>query len=80
MFYLKSETIMISSTVILLSFDRRGKLFNYGESLLNKGTGTKTWNERGIGEIKILKYVIYIFLPRALIPILDTKKLLIFEY
>jgi Ran-binding protein 1 len=34
---------------------RRGKLYNYGESLLNKGTGSKTWNERGTGEMKILK-------------------------
>lgn len=34
----------------------RAKLFLYGESLLDKGTGTKTWNDRGIGEAKILKH------------------------
>lgn len=36
-------------------------MYQYGESLLNKGTGNKTWNERGTGEMKILKYaIIYI--------------------
>lgn len=34
----------------------RAKLFLFGESLLDKGTGTKTWNERGIGEAKILRH------------------------
>jgi len=34
----------------------RGKLFVFGETLLNKGTGQKTWNERGIGEFKFLKH------------------------
>jgi Ran-binding protein 1 len=34
----------------------RAKLFLYGESLLDKGTGKKTWLERGIGEAKILRH------------------------
>ncbi|KAG7371319.1 RanBP1 domain containing protein [Nitzschia inconspicua] len=34
----------------------RAKLFLYGESLLDKGTGIKSWNDRGIGEAKILKH------------------------
>ncbi|CAE7522742.1 YRB1, partial [Symbiodinium microadriaticum] len=37
-------------------FVKRAKLYQYSESLLNKGTGTKTWNERGTGEMKILKH------------------------
>lgn len=36
-------------------FEKRGKLYTFGESLLNKGTGTKSWNERGVGQIKLLK-------------------------
>lgn len=34
----------------------RAKLYRYGETLLDKGTGTKTWVDRGVGEIKILKH------------------------
>lgn len=34
---------------------RRAKLYVYGESLLDKGTGNKQWNERGKGDVKILK-------------------------
>ncbi|CAM9247413.1 unnamed protein product [Choristocarpus tenellus] len=33
----------------------RSKLFIFGETLLNKGTGVKEWVERGIGEVKFLK-------------------------
>lgn len=39
---------------ILVSF--RVKLYFYGENLLDKGTGKKGWNERGVGEIKLLKH------------------------
>merc|ERR1712146_871899 len=39
---------------VLLSL--RAKLYVYGENLLDKGTGKKGWNERGIGEIKLLKH------------------------
>ena len=28
----------------------RSKLFLYGETLLDKGTGVKSWKERGIGD------------------------------
>mmetsp|Transcript_7201 Transcript_7201/g.8153 ORF Transcript_7201/g.8153 Transcript_7201/m.8153 type:complete len:253 (-) Transcript_7201:359-1117(-) len=35
---------------------QRGKLFIYGETLLDAGTGNKQWNERGIGDIRILKH------------------------
>ena len=34
----------------------RSKLFIYGETLLDKGTGNKTWKERGIGEARILRH------------------------
>ena len=34
---------------------RRAKLYQFSESLLNKGSGTKSWNERGLGQIKLLK-------------------------
>ncbi|CAM9313663.1 unnamed protein product [Chrysoparadoxa australica] len=37
-------------------FKQRAKLFVFGETLLNKGSGTKSWNERGVGEIKFLKH------------------------
>ncbi|CAN0123233.1 unnamed protein product [Ectocarpus sp. 13 AM-2016] len=33
----------------------RAKLFIFGETLLNKGTGQKEWVERGIGEVKFLQ-------------------------
>lgn len=34
----------------------RSKLFIFGETLLDKGTGKKTWRERGIGEARILRH------------------------
>ncbi|CAB1112748.1 unnamed protein product [Ectocarpus sp. CCAP 1310/34] len=34
----------------------RAKLFIFGETLLNKGTGQKEWVERGIGEVKFLQH------------------------
>merc|ERR1711957_939591 len=34
----------------------RCKLFIFGETLLDKGSGKKTWRERGIGEAKILRH------------------------
>mmetsp|Transcript_876 Transcript_876/g.1265 ORF Transcript_876/g.1265 Transcript_876/m.1265 type:complete len:210 (-) Transcript_876:216-845(-) len=34
----------------------RSKLFIFGETLLDKGTGKKSWRERGIGEAKILRH------------------------
>ena len=39
-----------------IKYCQRSKLYTFSESMLNKGTGKKTWNERGIGEIKILKH------------------------
>ena len=30
-------------------------MFTYGETLLNKGTGVKSWNERGVGDLRLLK-------------------------
>ena len=39
---------------ILCSY--RSKLFLYGETLLDQGTGNKTWKERGIGEARILRH------------------------
>ena len=37
-------------------FEIRAKLFVFGETLLDKGTGNKTWRERGVGDVKILKH------------------------
>jgi Ran-binding protein 1 len=34
----------------------RSKLFIFGETLLDKGTGNKSWRERGIGQAKILRH------------------------
>ncbi|KAI2489640.1 Ran-binding domain [Fragilaria crotonensis] len=34
----------------------RAKLFIFGETLLDKGSGKKSWKERGIGEIRILRH------------------------
>lgn len=34
----------------------RSKLFIFGETLLEKGTGNKSWRERGVGEIRILRH------------------------
>lgn len=34
----------------------RSKLFIFGETLLDVGTGKKSWRERGIGEAKILRH------------------------
>jgi len=34
----------------------RAKLFVFGETLLDKGTGNKSWRERGVGDIRILKH------------------------
>lgn len=37
-------------------FGVRAKLFIYGETMLDVGTGNKTWKERGIGEARILRH------------------------
>jgi Ran-binding protein 1 len=37
-------------------FGIRAKLFLYGETLLDVGSGKKTWKERGIGEARILRH------------------------
>eukprot|EP00542_Grammatophora_oceanica_P009268 CAMPEP_0194046856 /NCGR_PEP_ID=MMETSP0009_2-20130614/22692_1 /TAXON_ID=210454 /ORGANISM="Grammatophora oceanica, Strain CCMP 410" /LENGTH=207 /DNA_ID=CAMNT_0038692303 /DNA_START=77 /DNA_END=700 /DNA_ORIENTATION=- len=37
-------------------FSMRSKLFIFGETMLDVGTGKKTWRERGIGEIRLLKH------------------------
>jgi len=34
----------------------RSKLFIFGETLLDVGSGNKTWKERGIGEVRILRH------------------------
>lgn len=34
----------------------RSKLFIFGETLLDKGTGKKSWKERGIGEVRLLRH------------------------
>jgi Ran-binding protein 1 len=37
-------------------FGVRAKLFIYGETMLDVGTGKKSWRERGIGEARILRH------------------------
>mmetsp|Transcript_10586 Transcript_10586/g.25566 ORF Transcript_10586/g.25566 Transcript_10586/m.25566 type:complete len:203 (-) Transcript_10586:239-847(-) len=37
-------------------FGVRAKLFLFGETLLDVGSGKKTWKERGIGEVRILRH------------------------
>ena len=37
-------------------YAQRGKLFVFGETLLDVGSGNKTWRERGIGDIRVLKH------------------------
>ena len=37
-------------------FQMRAKLFIFGETLLDVGTGNKTWKERGIGEVRLLRH------------------------
>jgi len=37
-------------------YSQRGKLFVYGETMLDVGSGNKSWKERGIGEIRILQH------------------------
>lgn len=37
-------------------YSQRAKLFIFGETLLDKGTGKKTWRERGVGDIRLLKH------------------------
>lgn len=37
-------------------FKQRGKLFTFGETMLDKGTGNKTWKERGVGDIRFLRH------------------------
>lgn len=37
-------------------YKQRAKLFIYGETMLDKGTGNKTWRERGVGDMRFLKH------------------------
>lgn len=37
-------------------FGMRAKLFIFGETLLDVGSGKKSWKERGIGEARILRH------------------------
>ncbi|GMF18743.1 unnamed protein product [Phytophthora fragariaefolia] len=37
-------------------FKQRAKAFCYRESLLDKGTGKKSWCERGVGDVRFLKH------------------------
>jgi len=56
--YTKTIAPHVSSTKqkqeVICSF--RSKMFLYGETLLDVGTGKKTWKERGIGEARILRH------------------------
>ncbi|DBA03730.1 TPA: hypothetical protein N0F65_004147 [Lagenidium giganteum] len=37
-------------------FKMRAKLFNFRETLLDKGSGKKNWCERGVGDVRFLKH------------------------
>lgn len=37
-------------------YTQRGKLFVFGETMLDKGTGNKSWKERGVGDVRFLKH------------------------
>ena len=37
-------------------YKQRAKLFVYGETMLDKGKGIKTWRERGVGDMRFLKH------------------------
>jgi len=37
-------------------YSTRAKLFIFGETLLDKGTGKKSWRERGVGDMRLLKH------------------------
>ena len=37
-------------------YSQRSKLFAYTEASLDKGTGNKSWCERGVGDCKLLKH------------------------
>ncbi|KAL7577094.1 hypothetical protein ACA910_019699 [Epithemia clementina (nom. ined.)] len=37
-------------------YSQRSKLYIFGETMLNKGTGNKTWIERGVGNMRILRH------------------------
>jgi Ran-binding protein 1 len=45
---------MVQFQTVIVNY--RAKLFVFGETLLDKGTGKKTWRERGIGDVKILQH------------------------
>jgi Ran-binding protein 1 len=37
-------------------YSQRAKLFVFGETLLDVGTGNKSWKERGIGNLRLLRH------------------------
>ena len=37
-------------------YTARAKMFVYGETMLDKGTGNKNWIERGVGDVRILQH------------------------
>jgi len=37
-------------------FQMRSKLFIFGETMLDVGTGKKSWRERGVGEVRLLRH------------------------
>merc|ERR1712176_956488 len=52
----KLEEVEVKSGEEEVLFGVRAKLFIFGETLLDQGTGKKTWRERGIGEVRILRH------------------------
>lgn len=37
-------------------YSRRAKVYDFRETLLDKGSGTKSWCERGVGDVRFLKH------------------------
>jgi Ran-binding protein 1 len=37
-------------------YSARSKLFVYGETMLDRGTGIKSWIERGVGDVRMLQH------------------------
>lgn len=64
----------------MCNFNRRGKLFTFGETMLDKGTGNKTWKERGVGDIRFLRLVFGFNFLNVLIFVTGTRKMVVSEF
>ena len=53
---MEDEEIVLEVEDEEIVLDVRSRCFIYGETLLDKGTGNKTWRERGTGQARILRH------------------------